>query len=1341
MLNYPRRDCASLALEETKRFLESAVPDSMLEKIIFVVYSSNDEFVYKNVLPIYFPPIDINARAALVTSVTRQDTGASTDSTPHGAPRRTLFGSIGEAFRSVRSGNTPRTSRSITANEEHALISFESHAKDCETCQDIDKLYTEGRDLCELGYSAAQVILWHMNMQSDQNVYSTSDTRGESTKLEFPIDMFPISASLLATVEKSSRDGGRTRPFVTINRPYGDIIQDQGVDIGSSQNASGTTEAETPAEPKPKKARAHALIKVSATEEWNTMAAGECQIRVYPDRVDICDYIGVEPQQKPLFSLALDVSTHVQRHKTTPEVVLTGAIPLESAQQSVAEIMFRCPSDAECNSLLRMIRRAIEGLQGTEITEDQHAQSTPREISLQGSSNDYLQWNKRLHDVRAELLQSKRASGGLSDLQSKMERLSAATSDLEKSQKPSGLSELFDPSRSPLATRILVCLTADLKSRPGSYIGMKTADIAAELSTTLEDTDWALEELLVMGEVHQTVDIDTWVVSHPPTDIPVLSTEQTETDTGGAGTDEEQGSYINQDLERMAMDVLGPSSDEEEDALEPDKFPILIRDNASSDVQPVTTKLDDDPKGETQTSVPLEQSNETNKKDAPSPRYTLKDCPNCDGEGMVACRCNGEGCYACKGIRRRGIRRFLVCDICDGKGCVPSWEKIPSTEASSSKDTPPIPTIAPSIPTHENSKTDETTADKIGQTIPREIPSRRGSVSSYGSSTYRLAMRRRRAERAQAKAARIAAEQADQTKPREGEPSLDPAAEKVYTYLLDYNYALPSDGAHHILDIAAAVYLTRDEVEQALTELKKLGLAHVSGKDGWWWASKANKGEKEQPTTPEPIIRDAPSFAQTPESPTLARTIDTSSLHVDNLSPTTEQVYTYLLTHPYSPPDGEHHTRDIAAALHIPREEVQQALYELKHLGLAHRNKQKGWWRAIKTKQKTAATTTIRNAPTFRETSPGPTLTAVDTQPGSMNALERDTERLQLETIILDGLFSYMPSSGSSWGDDDLAPINTSAVEANHEQEEEALIALAENQGRWTRIDTRIVDPQVLAAAHESFHDTGTDLLVQRVVRRREIMRWAEESVEVREERALHEQVKLAAEKERRKRSRYVIELENEEKEREPTIRDAPSFADTPPSPTLASSAPISRLSLDLLNIDDFLSYASPSGARWTRIDKRLVDPRVLVAADEDFEDVDDGLVVHRVVRRGEIRRWAEESVRVREGEGVGMAEGEGKEKEEAKEVTQDRELRRWERKGKGKGKQREEGKEIGYGKEVYRGERDDKGKGKERDDKGKGKERDERDKYQEKLDRVIAGDMKEEEMRYFKDGDDERYI
>jgi hypothetical protein len=40
-----------------------------------------------------------------------------------------------------------------------------------------------------------------------------------------------------------------------------------------------------------------------------------------------------------------------------------------------------------------------------------------------------------------------------------------------------------------------------------------------------------------------------------------------------------------------------------------------------------------------------------------------------------------------------------------------------------------------------------------------------------------------------------------------------------------------------------------------------------------------------------------------------------------------------------------------------------------------------------------------------------------------------------------------------------------------------------------------------------------------------------------------------------------------------------------------------------------------------------------------------------------------------------------------------------------------------------------------------RGKDKDERGEYQEKLDRVIAGDMEEAEMRHFNDKDDERYI
>jgi hypothetical protein len=1129
MLNYPRRDCVSLALEETKRFLESAVPDSMLKKIIFVVFSSNDEFVYKSLLPVYFPPIDLNVNRALPASVTRQGTGASTASNTTGAPRRTLFGSIGEAFRSVRSGKTPETPRSITANEEHALINFESHAKDCETCHDIDRLYIEGRDLCEHGYSAAQVILWHMEMQLDQNVYTKQDARGESMRLEFPTDMFPISTSLLATVERSYRDGGRTRPFVTTNRPYGAIVQDQGLDVVPSHSITGNPESETSFEPEPKKARAHALMRYSPTDEWYAMANDECQIRVYSNRIDVIKYNGVDIDvEAPLMVLKLDRSTVVQRHVTTPEVVLTGASQIRIPQMTGTEILFRCRSDGECNSLLRMIRRAIEGLQGASSTQDQNARSTPPAEPEQGSSSDYIHWNKRLQDVRRELAYSKRASGGLSDLQFKMDRLSEAAFNLQEAQQPSGTSKLFDPSRSPLATRVLVCLTADLKFRPGSYIGMKTDDIVAELRTTPGEALSALTELMAEGEVHHTVDEDTWVVSHPPDDLPVLSQEQVELETRETGTVEEEELYGAQ--KRMVTNLLEPSSDEGEDSLGSDQFPVLVRhDNEEPPIE--------------------------------------------------------------------------------------------ATELSSA-----------------NPRSDET-----------------------------------------------AAEQPEQTYPRKGGSPLDPASEKVYTYLMNYNYALPSDGAHHILDIAAAVYLTREEVGQALSELKNLGLAHVSGKDGWWWASKADKEEKEQSTIPDPTIHDASSLADTPSGADFVTTTDTSDLYVDNLNPTTEKIYTYLLTHPYSPPDGEHHTRDIAAALSLPREEVKQALQELKHLGLAHRNKQKGWWRAIKIKQRDAATSTIRNTPSFKETSPRPTVAIEDMQPTLINAPEVATERRQLETIILDGMFSYIPPTE---GEEvtALAPSSTSNIptpaagKANNEEaerQENALIAEAETQARWTRIDKRIVDPQVLVAAGEAFDDVDDALVVHRVVRRRAIMRWAEESVEVRE-RALREGAK------------------GKEKEQEATIRDPSSFADTPPSPTLAPSTPISRLSLDTLNIDEFFSYASPSGTRWTRIDKRLVDPRVLVAEDEDFEDAGDELIVHRVLRRGEIRRWAEESVTIREKNG-----------KESKDVSRD--------------------------KERYRGERG--GKGKE-------KERDERDEYQEKLDRVIAGDMKEEEMRHFRDEkDDERYI
>jgi hypothetical protein len=135
-------------------------------------------------------------------------------------------------------------------------------------------------------------------------------------------------------------------------------------------------------------------------------------------------------------------------------------------------------------------------------------------------------------------------------------------------------------------------------------------------------------------------------------------------------------------------------------------------------------------------------------------------------------------------------------------------------------------------------------------------------------------------------------------------------------------------------------------------------------------------------------------------------------------------------------------------------------------------------------------------------------------------------------------------------------------------------------------------------------------------------------------------------------------------------VRDPSAFSDTPPSPTAGpSSTP--ALDVDIINIDSLYIQPSPSNPQWTRIDKVLVDPRVLIEADEAFYDMGDNLEVHRVLRRGEIERWAEASVATREKDKV------------------DRRT-----------------------------------------------ERSRRDEYQERLDRVIAGEMQEKELRRFRDDD-----
>ncbi|KAH7074703.1 hypothetical protein BKA63DRAFT_415264 [Paraphoma chrysanthemicola] len=530
MLNYPRRDVASIAIEEVKRFLETADPNSLLEKIIFVVYSSNDEFIYKSLVPVYFPPIDLYANRALPAAAHAEassSTGISKET-----PKRTLFGSISEAVKSVRFGKTPEPSRPINPHEEHSLIKFESHAKDCETCKDIRKLYIEGRDLCAEGYSLAQTVLWHMNMQLDHSVYRKPDANGLSFRLDVPAEMFPISMSLLEVVEMSYRDGKRSQPFVTPNRPLSTSAEDQAEDnIVPPGVTIHRAEVEVPLHRQQGPYRARVLEWSEEAAEWRLLSPEQFHISAHVDKVELHD------RNTLLHIYHFGPHTNVKRRKTTPEVILFKVKRWSAGSHQKVSLLFQCSSDADCKSLRGKLQEVIgqsEHIVANAESEDEGPLPAHLQMDQVATGEDPTAtecWNH----IRDELASVKRASGGLSDLQTKMERLSAATSTLNPDRRGREVAfDLYDASRSPLATRILLCLMADLKSRPGSYIGLKTDKIVSAVRATSAEVHAALDELESEGQIHRTVDNNTWVVSHPPQDLPVLSTDELQDDLVGS---------------------------------------------------------------------------------------------------------------------------------------------------------------------------------------------------------------------------------------------------------------------------------------------------------------------------------------------------------------------------------------------------------------------------------------------------------------------------------------------------------------------------------------------------------------------------------------------------------------------------------------------------------------------------------------------------------------------------------------------------------------------------------------------------------------------------------------
>ena len=548
MLNYPRRDCAALALEEVHRFLETAEPTNPLEKIILVAYSSNDDFVYKSLLPQYFPPVDRNVNRALPASHPFPKEKPALPETIS-APKRTLFSSIGDAVRNLgssRSGKRPvaHTWRAINTYEEHALIGFEAHARDCVICKGMEQLYQDKATLCDHGYPLAQTLLWYMNLGPDQLVYTRAVQIRQSVRLEVPEEMFPLSMTMLRLVEASSREEGR-EPFVSPNKAFSTELL---VPSAQEEESIGPTiyNAET--------VRASVEVWSSSEQTWSSVSPSECIVFVRKGRLDVYEAHAPSTGQQPLLTFFLDAAAaEITRPLNRDGLVVRGA---KAAQfDNNGEIMLVSQSRADSESLLAMLHRANPKFpasrQALKVSLERH-DARGSNPSLEAATSSLKKVDSDLEqeqalDAKSSKDEQASPERSLSPLQIRMQRLSEAAYrfDVESPEQQSAtitqLGDFMDPiselqldkmgqgvdnssseTLTALEHQILHHLTEDLKSRPRSYIGKGDEDVATALERPLDEITSATANLSRQNYIHNTINEVTWVISRPPENLPVL---------------------------------------------------------------------------------------------------------------------------------------------------------------------------------------------------------------------------------------------------------------------------------------------------------------------------------------------------------------------------------------------------------------------------------------------------------------------------------------------------------------------------------------------------------------------------------------------------------------------------------------------------------------------------------------------------------------------------------------------------------------------------------------------------------------------------------------------------
>lgn len=368
--------------------------------------------------------------------------------------------------------------------------------------------------------------------------------------LELPDDMYRQSVKLLQLVQMSSGEKSRRHPFV-IEKRFRDEGPRRPEDAASLRKALeksfSPTDFSRTDTGNGLKARAEVATWSNTLQRWDPIYPGECRILIYPGRVDVRDPDNPNGDHVPLLSFALHEGTTKIRHETTTQLVISGTTRHQSVFEDSGDILFRSLNAEELAKLYEMLLEAVAGSPGPieipgvprsdSLGSDSHV-APPSKINLEetqgaGHSNASVKFSRRLSHLRESISTDELHKSNSSPLQDRLQALTAATARFQSTPRQEERQRASDDesaengssagvSRSALAHQVLAYLVDDLKYRPGSYVGCHIHDIARGTKRNAAEVLVAVNELAEQQLIHNTTNGETWVVSRPPAELPVL---------------------------------------------------------------------------------------------------------------------------------------------------------------------------------------------------------------------------------------------------------------------------------------------------------------------------------------------------------------------------------------------------------------------------------------------------------------------------------------------------------------------------------------------------------------------------------------------------------------------------------------------------------------------------------------------------------------------------------------------------------------------------------------------------------------------------------------------------